>query len=498
MAIDTRAAAEVRQLSGGNQQKVVVARWLSRDLRILVAFDPTRGIDVLTKREIYGVFRELAASGVAILFYSSDLAELLEVTHRIVALYEGRMHATIPTPAATEAGLLTALHGLPVGDGNAVRDASLNKPAVPRRDAVPSLAPIAQGVTVPPSALPGLALPGASPAPATVEPAGTAGRDRWSPRAALRIRPSWRHAQVVGVYVVLALTLLFTFLANHQALASFGIQTLAETAVPLAFAALAQMCAILVRGIDLSIGSQIALINVLAAVTMHRDPLHGYLFAVGLLVVGAAIGGLTGLLITLTRIPDIIATLATSSVLAGIALFILPTPGGSIPNGFANGLSGTVLGIPTVLILLFVVAVAVWWPFRRSVVGLRVFATGGDHAAARLAGLSIGVSRVLAYAAGGLLCALAGLVLSAQTLGGDASVGAPYTLNSIAVAVIGGAALTGGVGTAIGVIGAAFFLTELISMLFFYGVDPNLQTLLQGAILIVVMGSLGLSRLRRR
>jgi ribose/xylose/arabinose/galactoside ABC-type transport system permease subunit len=247
------------------------------------------------------------------------------------------------------------------------------------------------------------------------------------------------------------------------------------------------MCAILVRGIDLSIGSQIALINVLAAVTMHRDPLHGYLFAVGLLVVGAAIGGLTGLLITLTRIPDIIATLATSSVLAGIALFILPTPGGSIPNGFANGLSGTVLGIPTV-----------WWPFRRSVVGLRVFATGGDHAAARLAGLSIGVSRVLAYAAGGLLCALAGLVLSAQTLGGDASVGAPYTLNSIAVAVIGGAALTGGVGTAIGVIGAAFFLTELISMLFFYGVDPNLQTLLQGAILIVVMGSLGLSRLRRR
>lgn len=112
LSIDTRAAAQVRRLSGGNQQKVVIGRWLVAGFRTLLCFDPTRGIDIQTKREIYALLRELAAGGAAILLYTSELAEIPIVCDRVITLHGGRIVDEQAAALATESSLLTAAHGL--------------------------------------------------------------------------------------------------------------------------------------------------------------------------------------------------------------------------------------------------------------------------------------------------------------------------------------------------------------------------------------------------
>jgi ribose transport system ATP-binding protein len=112
LQIDTRAARQVRRLSGGNQQKVTIARWLANGFATMLCFDPTRGIDVGTKRQIYALLRRLADDGAAILFFSSELAEFPLVCDRVLTLFGGEVTAELAGVAADEASLLRAMHGL--------------------------------------------------------------------------------------------------------------------------------------------------------------------------------------------------------------------------------------------------------------------------------------------------------------------------------------------------------------------------------------------------
>jgi ribose transport system ATP-binding protein len=113
LEIDTRAAAEVRRLSGGNQQKVTIARWVAGGVRTMLCFDPTRGIDIGTKRQIYELLRDLAASGAAVLLYTSELKEIQLACDRAIVIFNGRVVAEIPVEEADEARLLRAAYDLP-------------------------------------------------------------------------------------------------------------------------------------------------------------------------------------------------------------------------------------------------------------------------------------------------------------------------------------------------------------------------------------------------
>jgi ribose transport system ATP-binding protein len=112
LQIDTRAGSELRRLSGGNQQKVVIARWLASGFNTLLCFDPTRGIDIGTKRQIYTLVRELAAAGSAVLLFTSELPEIALACDRAIVLFGGRVVAEMPVSEADEATLLRSAHGL--------------------------------------------------------------------------------------------------------------------------------------------------------------------------------------------------------------------------------------------------------------------------------------------------------------------------------------------------------------------------------------------------
>jgi ribose transport system ATP-binding protein len=112
LQIDTRAQGEVRRLSGGNQQKVTIARWIATGVRTLLLFDPTRGIDVRTKRQIYGLVRDLAEQGAAVLFYTSELAEIPQACDRVAVIFNGRLVTIMDAATADEPRLMRAAYGL--------------------------------------------------------------------------------------------------------------------------------------------------------------------------------------------------------------------------------------------------------------------------------------------------------------------------------------------------------------------------------------------------
>ena len=117
LSIDTRAQSRVKQLSGGNQQKVTIARWLATGFTTLLCFDPTRGIDIRTKEQIYGVLREFAASGSAVLLFTSEMPEIQLACNRVIVLFGGQLVDEMPAAEADERSLLRAAHGLPSEDG---------------------------------------------------------------------------------------------------------------------------------------------------------------------------------------------------------------------------------------------------------------------------------------------------------------------------------------------------------------------------------------------
>jgi ribose transport system permease protein len=302
-----------------------------------------------------------------------------------------------------------------------------------------------------------------------------------------------RNAWTLGLLGLLALLLVFTKLIQPR-YGVTGVQGLAISVLPLALAAVAQAIVVISGGLDLSIGSMMALINVVAAVLMNgQSEEFGVAVVLGSLVLGLVLGAINGGLIVVTRVPDIVVTLAMSFVWAGCALLVLPTPGGGSAKWLMDLVTGS-LGnewIPKAAVVLVLIVALVWIPVRRSRLGLSVYATGSNRLAAFRSGVSVGRTKILAYALMGLFAALAGLSLTAST-GIGTPVPGPYTLMSVAAIVLGGVSLAGGRGGVFGPIVAVMILQIIRTDMTFMDVNNNLATVLQGLILIgvVMIGSL--------
>jgi ribose transport system permease protein len=245
------------------------------------------------------------------------------------------------------------------------------------------------------------------------------------------------------------------------------------------------------------------LINVSSArLMLGEDFGTAIAIALVLLLAGLLIGAATGAAIVVTRVPDIVVTLATSFIWAGLALWVLPEPGGGAPAEFLELVTGSFLWewIPNGLVVLVVVLAVVWLPIRWSRLGLAIYAIGSDRNAAFLSGVNVSRTRIAAYAIGGLFAAFGGLALTAQVGAGSAQAEAQagYTLRSVAAIVLGGVSLLGGVGGLIGPVAAAFVLAVVDAILVFENVDPNWGAVIRGTliVLVVMFGGL-LLRLRR-
>ena len=311
-----------------------------------------------------------------------------------------------------------------------------------------------------------------------------------------------RHGWTVGVWLLFLLMVPYWRSLSSQP-AAFDIQSLAIDVLPLALAAMAQSIVIISGGIDLSVGSMMSLVNVLSAKYMvHMSYREALLYAVALILGGALAGAFTGSVITVSRVPDIVVTLAMLFVWAGLALQILEIPGGGAPQKFLDLGTGTSFSkyLPTSALVLACALVIAWLPIRWTKPGLAIYAVGSNRNAAYLAGIGVDRTRIAAYALGGAFAATGGLALTASSGIGDPNAGAIYTLNSVAAAVLGGVSLLGGVGGLIGPIAAAGILTLVKTILILRGENPNYAQVYQGAIIIIVvmLGGLVARRSARR
>jgi ribose transport system permease protein len=312
-------------------------------------------------------------------------------------------------------------------------------------------------------------------------------------------------AQNIGLILAGAILLLAVFgfiliygIAQQRLPGNFELTSTVNSATPLVFAAVGQSFVILTKGIDLSVGGVVDLANAMAAVTMGKSLGSALAWSVVILVVGAGCGLINGLLVGLGRLQPIVVTLATLSIFQGVAIRVLPQPGGAIPAGYTNLLVNP--GAPYALIFIGLLALG-WFALRRSRTGVDLYAIGNDEAAARAVGINVLRTKILAYMIDGTLAAAAGLFLAASATAGDATSGNSYTLSSIVAVVLGGVSLFGGRGSAIGAIAGAFITTLIVDILFFSHVNPLYQSFYEGAFLLfavvagrVIGGAIGRRR----
>lgn len=267
------------------------------------------------------------------------------------------------------------------------------------------------------------------------------------------------------------------------------VASLSIGALPVALAAVAMAIIVISGGIDLSIGSVMALTSVTAAAAMEgASPEASVVIVVAVILFGLAIGAVNGGLIVLSRVPDIVVTLAMSYVWAGVALLVLDSPGGAAADWLKAAIKGSVLLplFPKALLILAGAVLVVWLPLRRSRLGLSLYAIGSDRLAAFRSGVAVDRTRILAYTLGGGFAALGGLSLTAST-GIGSPIPGPYTLLAVAAVVLGGVSLAGGRGGLLGPILAVFVLSLIRLALVFIGVDPNYSTVVQGLIMVIVV-----------
>ncbi len=311
-----------------------------------------------------------------------------------------------------------------------------------------------------------------------------------------RDRNKWRKIVKVRLWMPVALQvllivalLLYTNSRFNGFINRSNITTILMLAVPLGLATMAQTHAILVGYLDLSVGAMISLGVVIGSFMIGADASTGEIL-LGLAVIlacGIGLGLVNATLIRGVKIPSLIATLATLSILDGISLTLRPTAQGVISRDLVSFLRSSWGPIPIAFLLLLVVAALLDLWLHASGSGLEVRAVGFDERSAKRGGIKTNWVRVRALVLSGLTAAVASFFVMARSPIGNASIGTPFVLNSITAAVLGGASLAGGRATFIGGAVAAVLLALIITALPFLGLSPDDGVMIIGFLVLAGM-----------
>lgn len=320
--------------------------------------------------------------------------------------------------------------------------------------------------------------------PRTLIPAEGPAHDAWE----------WLRGQRVTTWTtlgLLALALLINIVLQPNFFSQYSIMSTAASLLPVILVAFAQAIVVIGGGLDLSLGAIVALSSVVAVQVMQGDS-NRLLLGVGAAVLtGALAGAVNGAIVALLRLQPLIVTFATSFVFGGLALAVLPTPGGSVPDELRGLFKQAVAGLPMSAVLILLVIV-VWLLIRRLRIFQHIRAVGGGATEAYNSLVPVVRTQWITYTIAGGIAGLAGLMLLANTGSGDAAVGGTFALNAVAAVVIGGIALRGGIGSPLGAVAGATILLLASNALFYVGLSTPWRALASG---LVVIAALALSAL---
>lgn len=259
------------------------------------------------------------------------------------------------------------------------------------------------------------------------------------------------------------------------------------TFTPLMIIAMAQAIIILTGSIDMSIGAAVTVINVYLASVMTDSPGNILLISLGALVIGGLISLFNGFFIAVLELPAMIVTFATSAILRGLALVIMPQPGGYIPAAFYRIYLQSFGGFLPVPAILLIFCAGLWMLIRSRRLYRYIYSVGGNSESAWASGVSVRKTKLAAFFISGILSGVAGLAVTAQAASGDASLAHAYTLPSIAACVIGGISLQGGRGKLVGAVMGALVLSFLTNVVYFAKIPSLYQDLIKGIIIMAAL-----------
>ncbi len=448
-------AVAMSTLSGGNQQKALLARCLYASPRVLLLDEPTRGIDLAAKADLYAELRALAARGFGVVLCSSEMSEILTQCHRMLVFRAGRVVASFTHDEATEQKVLAAAAGQsPEGSTGAggVGRASAGAPPPPARPAATAVSSVRDKLT--------------------------------------------RYAGLFGLAAVLLLAIITSPIRGGR-LVFLDIGNLTDILRQVSekgILAVGMTAVVISGGIDLSVGSLLAFGATLSGWLWMKEGM-GFAAAVVITIACTSLWGvLNGVVIARWRLPAFIGTLATMSAARGAARYL--SGGSAIPLGFGEGgapaavqaIAGPLFPyVPVPAVIFGMTALAMYVYLARTRSGRYIYAIGDNEAAARLAGVRVAWHKASVYVISAALAGLAGLVHCAQLQQGNPNDGVAYELDAIAAVVIGGTTLSGGTGTVGGTIVGILIIGIINNSMGLNNVDANLQLILKGAIILVAV-----------
>ena len=433
---------QITSLSGGNQQKVAISRALATHPKVLFIEEPTQGVDVRSRMEIYRILRTAADQGLAVVLYSSDASELAGFTDRIVVLSRGQIVDEFDAKTATEESIVGSFVGATHLDG---------------------------------------------PLDPTVGDAATPADPTRKPPAHHRSINDFPRMTALVAGLLLIGT--YARFKNDTFLTTASLSNIALLALPLALAAIAEYCVLVMGGLDIAVAGTIALTVVTLSFTAGTGSLVtvvviALLTALG---VGLAVGLTNAALIEGAKVSPVIATIATLGAASGLALMLRPTAGGLMSEKLAHVFKNGPGFLPWPLIVVTIAVVAGDAFLWRSGAGLMVRAVGLNPVSAQRLGLPTRRLRVASYLACGVVAAIAGVTVAAQVGIGDSTVGGNYTLLAIAAPVLGGASLLGGRGSFLGCLVGAIVLALTQTLPQILGISDAMGFLFTG---LLTLGAL--------
>nr|WP_243752081.1 ATP-binding cassette domain-containing protein [Leucobacter weissii] len=440
--------ADVSSLSGGNQQKVVMARTVLGEPKLVLAHEPTQGVDVGARAELYRIIREISAQGTPVIVASSDAKELEGLCDRVIVLSRGQ--------------LVVELTGDEIQEERMVHTAVTS-----RTESLRTVVKTRSG----------------------------------SSRLSRFLQGDYAPVVLLGA-VILGLAA-YILAQNDKYLNAFNVSSILTLTAALGFIALGQTLVLLLGGIDMSVGPLAGLLVVIASFHFSGGAQLGSMLLglAAMILVSVATGLVNGLLIRYLKFTAIAATLAMYFALQGFSFILRPTPGGNIDRAVSDIIQFKILDmVPVAFLLLIALTVGLEFALKRSRWGWRLRAAGSDEANARRVGVRINRTVISAYVLGSLLTFLGALMLMAQLGVGDASQGVNYTLTSVTAVVLGGTSLFGGRGTFVGSLLGSLLLVQVLNAMFFLKLDQAWQYYLQGLMILVaaVVYSVVRARVKQR
>jgi len=445
--------ALVSSLSGGNQQKVVLSRALLSKPLIVVADEPTQGVDVGARAELYQILRDVSQSGIPVIIASSDAKELEGLCDTVYVMSRGHVVRDLVGDEITEANMIHAAvtSTMQVVDTGRLRLEDLNN-------------------------------------------------DRSS-----QLSKFWRFAR--GDYAPSALLLFVMFglgayilSTNDKYLSLFNISSMLLLGTALGFIALGQTIALLTGGLDLSVGPLAGLlVVVISFFATDEFTVASLLFGLlAMLAVSIAVGLFNGVLIRFVRFTAVAATLATYIALQGLSFVLRDSPGGFINVDITSVITYKVGPIPLAFVVLVLAVALVDWKLRSRPWGWKIRAVGSEEEAARRVGVQTNKIVISGYVLTSIFTLFGAVLLTAQLGVGDPSQGIGYTLSSITAVVLGGTSLLGGRGSFVGTLLGSLLLIQVLNATVFLGLTQTWQYVLQGGLILIAAVLYSLARQRRK